>query len=167
MRLFFVMLVALTTVSLWATNATVSVSSSAGGGGEVTQMVVRVTGYCNCGTCCSWRRSWFGLGRPVYSKGRLKGRPKKVGVTARGTIAKKGTIAADVDLLPFGTRLVVPGYGVGTVEDVGGTVVGNHIDIWFPTHAAARAWGSQILTIEVQRPKTEKTTCPVDLPPSF
>ncbi len=122
---------------------------------DATQMVVRVTGYCNCGTCCSWRRSWFGLGRPVYSKGRLKGRPKKVGVTARGTVAKEGTIAADVDLFPFGTRLVVPGYGVGTVEDVGSAVVGNHIDIWFPTHAAARAWGSRMLTIEVQRPKTE------------
>lgn len=115
-----------------------------------TQMVVRVTGYCNCGACCGWRRSWFGLGRPVYSRGPLKGRPKKVGVTARGTQAKTGTIAADPKVFPFGTRLAVPGYGEGVVEDMGGAVVGRHIDVWFPTHGEARRWGTRTLKIDVK-----------------
>ena len=113
-------------------------------------MVVRVTGYCNCGECCGWRRSWFGLGRPIYSRGPLKGRPKKVGVTARGTQAKTGTIAADPKVFPFGTCLAVPGYGEGVVEDTGGAILGRHIDVWFPTHAAARKWGTRTLKIDVK-----------------
>lgn len=126
-----------------------------------TQIVVRVTGYCNCGECCNWRRSWFGLGRPVYSRGPLKGKPKKVGVTARGTAAKKGTIAADPKVFPFGTRLVVPGYGEGVVEDTGGAIVGRHIDVWFPTHAQARRWGTRKLKIDVKpAAKLEKSSAP-------
>jgi hypothetical protein len=27
--------------------------------------LVLVTGYCNCGKCCGWKRSWFGFGAPV------------------------------------------------------------------------------------------------------
>ncbi len=158
MRTLWIILAAGVAVPLWAaTNAPVAASSPAAAANDATQMVVRVTGYCNCGRCCGWRRSWFGLGRPVYSKGRLKGRPKKVGVTARGTRAKRGTIAADVKVFPFGTELVVPGYGKGVVEDTGGAIVGNHIDLWFPSHAAARAWGSRKLQVEVRRPKVKKS----------
>ncbi|MGN0847045.1 MAG: 3D domain-containing protein [Kiritimatiellia bacterium] len=125
-----------------------------------TQMVVRVTGYCNCGACCGWKRNWFGFGWPVYASGLLKGKPKKVGVTARGTAAKRGTIAADPKVFPFGTRLRVPGYGDGVVEDVGGAVVGRHIDIWFPSHAEARKWGTKTMEVEVLRAKEEKSAVP-------
>lgn len=114
-----------------------------------TQMVVRVTGYCNCGTCCGWRRSWFGFGPPVFAQGPLKGRRKQVGVTARGTRARTGTVAADPKVLPFGTRLRIPGYGEGVVEDTGGAVTGHHIDVWFSTHEAARRWGSRRLPVDV------------------
>ena len=107
-----------------------------------------VTGYCNCGGCCGWKRSWFGLGKPVYATGRLKGKPKKVGFTASGRPAKWGTIAADRRVFPFGTRLRVPGYGEGIVEDVGGAIQGRHIDVWFPTHAEALAWGRRWLNVE-------------------
>lgn len=115
-----------------------------------TQMVVRVTGYCNCGTCCGWRRSWFGFGPPVFAQGPLKGRRKQVGVTARGTRAKTGTIAADPSFFPFGTRLRIPGYGEGIVEDVGGSIQGRHIDVWFPSHEEARKWGTRDLTVDVK-----------------
>lgn len=114
-----------------------------------TQMVVRVTGYCSCGKCCGWRRSWFGLGPPVFASGPLKGRRKQVGVTARGTLARDGTVAADPKVLPFGTRLKIPDYGVGVVEDTGGSVTGRHVDVWFSTHEAARRWGSRTLTVDV------------------
>ncbi len=113
--------------------------------------LVLVTGYCNCQRCCGWKRSWFGFGRPVYTYGKFKGRPKKIGVTARGTIARTGTIAADPKVYPFGTRLAVPGYGVGTVEDVGGSIKGRHIDIWFPTHEDAKRWGRRWLAVSPQR----------------
>lgn len=119
------------------------------GGTATTQMVMRVTGYCNCGTCCGWRRSWFGFGPPVFAQGPLKGRRKQVGVTARGTRARTGTVAADPKVLPFGTRLRIPGYGEGVVEDTGGAVTGRHVDVWFPSHEAARRWGSRNLPVDV------------------
>lgn len=115
------------------------------GGGD--GKLVLVTGYCNCGKCCGWKRSWFGFGSPVYDYGPMKGRPKKVGVTATGTRAHHGTIAADPKVFKMGTRLNVPGYGVGTVEDVGGAIKDKHIDIWFPTHEAALKWGRKWLSV--------------------
>ena len=112
---------------------------------------VLVTGYCNCGKCCSWRRTWFGFGSPVHTAGALKGKPKKVGMTARGTKARHGTIAADPAVFPFGTRIKVPGYGVGVVEDVGGAIKGRHIDVWFPSHKRALEWGRKNLDVVVGR----------------
>ena len=110
--------------------------------------LVLVTGYCNCERCCGWERSWFGFGRPVYTYGAMKGRPKQVGLTARGTMAKKGTVAADPKVFPFGTRLAIPGYGTGVVEDVGGAIKGRHVDVWFPTHEEAARWGRRELVVK-------------------
>jgi len=112
------------------------------------ESLVLVTGYCNCGKCCGWRRSFIFFGSPVYDYGPMKGKPKKIGVTASGTKAKKGTIAADRATYPFGTHLYVPGYGPGTVEDVGGGIRGRHIDVWFPSHEEARRWGARWLKVE-------------------
>lgn len=110
---------------------------------------VLVTGYCNCGKCCGWKRSWFGFGPPVYTYGPMKGKPKKIGVTSTGTRAHHGTIAADPKVFKMGTRLNVPGYGEGTVEDVGGAIKNKHIDIWFPSHDAALKWGRRWLEVTV------------------
>ena len=117
--------------------------------GETKELLV--TGYCNCGTCCGWRKKWFFFGRPVYNYGKMKGSPKKVGVTASGRVAAKGTIAADTSVFPFGTKMIIPGYGSGIVQDVGGSVKGSHIDIWFPSHKAATAWGTRKIKVKVMR----------------
>jgi 3D (Asp-Asp-Asp) domain-containing protein len=106
-----------------------------------------VTGYCHCGKCCGWHRNW--LLRPVYSSGTLKGKPKKVGQTASGRMAHHGTIAADTNRYPFGTIMHVPGYGYGRVEDRGGGIRGDHIDIYFPSHKQALLWGKKQLTVKV------------------
>jgi 3D (Asp-Asp-Asp) domain-containing protein len=37
--------------------------------------------------------------------------------------------------------------GVFTVEDRGGSISGNRIDIWFPTHGEALQWGRRTVTI--------------------
>lgn len=113
----------------------------------LTRMVT--TGYCKCGECCGWKRNWYG--RPVYAYGSLKGKGKQVGVTASGTRAKKGTIAADRSLYPFGTVVYVEGYGYGTVEDVGGAIKGRHIDLYFNSHRQATAWGKQVKEVRVWR----------------
>lgn len=113
--------------------------------------LVLVTGYCNCGKCCGWKRNWFGFGEPVYDCGAMRGKPKRIGITATGSRAKRGTIAADPKVYPFGSHLHVPGYGVGTVEDVVGSIKGRHIDVWFPSHAEARRWGARWLKVETVR----------------
>lgn len=97
------------------------------------------TGYCNCGACCGWEPD--GSGCAVYSYGPMKGRPKDVGLTSSQTRARHGTIAADPKVFPAGTRIQVPLYGEGVVEDRGGAIKGDHIDLWFPTHEEAKRWG--------------------------
>jgi 3D (Asp-Asp-Asp) domain-containing protein len=111
---------------------------------------VDVTAYCPCGVCCNWRRNW--LGRPVLASGPRKGRHKEIGITASGTRAQPGTIAADPRVFPFGTVLFIPGYGYGRVEDTGRDITGNRIDVFFTRHARAGEWGRQPLDARVWRP---------------
>ena len=85
----------------------------------------------------------------------MKGSPKKIGMTASGKIAAKGTIAADPSVFPFGTKMTIPGYGPGIVQDVGGSVKGTHIDIWFPSHKEAAAWGTRKIKVNVVRVPVE------------
>jgi 3D (Asp-Asp-Asp) domain-containing protein len=106
-----------------------------------------VTGYCNCEECCGWERDKDG--RPVFNYGRMAGKPKIIGQTSSGTMAKRGTLAADPRVFKVGTKLKIPGYGTGTVEDIGGAIKGRHIDLWFPSHEEAKRWGKRYLKIEV------------------
>jgi 3D (Asp-Asp-Asp) domain-containing protein len=100
---------------------------------------LETTGYCPCGDCCGWERNW--LFQPVSSSGLNKGKRKPVGMTASGVRAKKGTIAADTSLFPFGTVMYVPGYGYGRVEDRGSGIKGHRIDLYFRSHRDALKWG--------------------------
>ncbi|MFA6632074.1 MAG: 3D domain-containing protein [Kiritimatiellia bacterium] len=93
------------------------------------------------------------MGAPVISSGPNKGKPKEVGITASGTRARRGTLAADTAVLPFGTIVEVPGYGFGRVEDRGGAIKGNRLDLWFPSHGEAQQWGRQKgLRVRVWKP---------------
>jgi len=95
---------------------------------------VQVTAYCSCKKCCG---------------------PLARGITASGrSVQYNGGlfVAADTKLLPFGTRLIVPGYaGDQPVEviDRGGAIRGHHIDVFFPTHEQAKAWGVRWMQITV------------------
>lgn len=113
-------------------------------------VTLEATGYCKCGDCCGWKRNLFL--RPVHAYGPNEGKPKKIGETASGTKAKVGTIAADTRVYPFGTRIRVPGYGWGTVEDRGGAIQGQRLDLFFDSHEDALEWGRQTVTVEVFRP---------------
>jgi 3D (Asp-Asp-Asp) domain-containing protein len=87
----------------------------------------RITGYCSCASCCG----------------------KTNGVTASGTYATAGrTVAADTSKLPFGTKVVIEGHTY-TVEDVGGAVNGNHIDVFFSSHSKALEWGVRYCEVYV------------------
>jgi 3D (Asp-Asp-Asp) domain-containing protein len=121
-------------------------------GRQPTVVVMEITGYCNCGKCCGWERSWFGFGAPVFSSGPSKGKRKEVGVTACGAQARHGTVAADTAVLPFGTVVQVPGYGYGRVEDRGGAIKGGRLDLWFPSHDEALKWGRKRVAVNVWKP---------------
>jgi 3D (Asp-Asp-Asp) domain-containing protein len=58
-----------------------------------------------------------------------------------------GVVAVDPNVIPLGTRMSIPGYGEGVAADTGGAIQGAVIDLWFPTSAAASAWGRQTVTI--------------------
>lgn len=112
---------------------------------------LETTGYCPCGECCGWKRTWYG--RAVIASGPNRGKPKAVGITASGERAKRGTIAADTKIFPFGTVMYVPGYGYGIVEDRGGAIKGYKIDLYHSSHADARTWGREIKEVKVWFPK--------------
>lgn len=61
-------------------------------------------------------------------------------------------VAADTRLLPFGTLVSIPGYDnerIVPVLDRGGRIKGRRLDLLFPTHRQARAWGVQNLPVTV------------------
>jgi 3D (Asp-Asp-Asp) domain-containing protein len=116
-------------------------------GSRQATVTMTVTAYCPCGKCCGYERGIWGI--PIYTSGPLKGKVKHVGITADGTKAVKGTIAADISIYPYGTYMYVPGYGWGVVHDVGGDIKGNHIDVFFPKHQQAVDWGRKRLQVKV------------------
>ena len=82
--------------------------------------VFKLTAYCACGKCCR----------------------KSNGITASGAKAVEGvTVAADTRF-PFGTKLIIGGHEY-TVQDRGGSVKGNKIDVFFSSHQSAINFGVQ------------------------
>jgi 3D (Asp-Asp-Asp) domain-containing protein len=91
-----------------------------------------VTAYCPCPKCCGANAS---------------------GITASGKLVtyNGGQFVAADSSLPFGTKLVIPGYSNGSVEvlDRGGAIRGNHLDVFFPTHQQALEWGRRTVEVTV------------------
>jgi 3D (Asp-Asp-Asp) domain-containing protein/peptidoglycan hydrolase CwlO-like protein len=71
------------------------------------------------------------------------------GTTASGSPVGWGAVAVDPSVIPMGSRLNIPGYGLGVAADTGGAIRGARIDLWFPTVAQARAWGVRVVTITI------------------
>jgi len=94
---------------------------------------MRVTAYCPCPKCCG-----------KYSDG----------ITASGRKIRPGDsfVAADKKY-PFGTEMIVPGYGSGEpvkVLDRGGVIRGNRLDVFFESHEDALKWGVRNLDVKVR-----------------
>lgn len=86
----------------------------------------------------------------------MQGKPKIIGQTASGAMAGRGTIAADTSLYPFGTIMYIEGYGYGKVQDRGGDIKGQHVDLYFRTHQQALEWGKQTKKVKVWFPAKTK-----------
>lgn len=88
--------------------------------------VYKITAYCPCAKCCG----------------------KTNGITAMGTHATAGRTVAAPSKFAFGTKLNINGHTY-TVEDRGGAITGNKIDLFVNTHAEALAWGVRYLPVSV------------------
>jgi 3D (Asp-Asp-Asp) domain-containing protein len=89
----------------------------------------------------------FGYTSGPESTGKAPEHPA-YGLTARGTRARYGVCAAD-PMIPFGTRLWVEGYGLAIVEDRGGAIRGDRLDLWFGDVTTALKWGRKTVRVVV------------------
>ncbi|GIW75255.1 MAG: hypothetical protein KatS3mg104_0318 [Phycisphaerae bacterium] len=95
---------------------------------------MEVTAYCPCQKCCG---------------------PQASGLTASGLpVSHNGGrfVAADTSVLPFGSRVRIPGYHDQTpvpVIDRGGAIKGSRLDVYFPSHQQALEWGRRWLLVAV------------------
>lgn len=76
------------------------------------------------------------------------------GITKSGTTVKEGqTIAADWSVLEPGTKVFIEGVGERIVEDTGGLIVGNSIDVYVEDLEVARELGrhkADVWIVEVE-----------------
>ena len=67
-------------------------------------------------------------------------------------LPKDGTIAADTKYHPFGTRMYIPGYGNGVVEDRGGAIKGvKRLDAYFNSHKKSLKWGRRSVNVNIRK----------------
>lgn len=85
------------------------------------------TGYCNCTKCCG----------------------KTTGTTASGTKATAGRTVAMSSKYSFGTKVEIKGMGTYVVEDRGGAIKGNKIDVYFGSHQEALNFGRRTVYLRV------------------
>lgn len=69
--------------------------------------------------------------------------------TYLGYPARQGSVAVDPDFIPLGTKLWIPGYGIGIAADIGTAVVGNIVDLCMDTYEESCEWGRQDVDIYV------------------
>jgi 3D (Asp-Asp-Asp) domain-containing protein len=69
------------------------------------------------------------------------------GMTAIGRRAGFGIVAVDPRVIPLGTRLFIPGYGLAIAGDTGGDIVGRRIDLGFNTMRDALLFGRRAITV--------------------
>lgn len=85
------------------------------------------TAYCGCSKCCG----------------------KSTGRTASGTMATQGRTVAMPSSYKFGTKIEIQGMGTYVVEDRGGAIKGNRIDIFFSNHQSALNFGKRTINLRV------------------
>ena len=108
------------------TKVTSRYSSRGSGVTTATSGKYKVTAYCACIKCCG----------------------KTNGITASGTKATANRTVAAPSSFAFGTKIVMNGQTY-VVEDRGGAIQGNRIDLYMNSHSEALAWGVRYLDVEV------------------
>lgn len=68
------------------------------------------------------------------------------GLTSTGVVPYHGVVAVDPDVIPYGTRMYIPGYGFAVAADCG-AINGNTIDLYMEDYGDAISWGRRDVTI--------------------
>lgn len=71
------------------------------------------------------------------------------GITATGMVAERGVVAVDPSVIPLGTRLYIPGYGMAIAGDTGGAIIGNRIDLVMESYSEAMNFGRRSVEVYV------------------
>ena len=71
------------------------------------------------------------------------------GVTATGMKAGRGVVAVDPKVIPLGSKVYVPGYGVAIAADTGGAIKGGRLDVCVDSVSEAYSWGVRNVTVYV------------------
>jgi 3D (Asp-Asp-Asp) domain-containing protein len=77
------------------------------------------------------------------------------GITKLGSRSMRGVaVGSKRRAIALGSTVTIPGYGRGRVDDVGGGVRGNQLDLRFRSHSRAEKWGRKVIEVTIQnRPK--------------
>ena len=109
-----------------STTSRTSLPSTTASTSTAGAQIYKITAYCPCSKCCG----------------------KSNGITASGTKATAGRTVAASSKFALGTKLNINGH-IYTVEDRGGAINGNKIDIFVNSHSEALAWGVRYLPVSV------------------
>jgi 3D (Asp-Asp-Asp) domain-containing protein len=88
------------------------------------------------------------------------------GRTASGYVAQQGIVAVDPRIVPFGSWVYVPGYGISFAGDTGGGVLGRWIDLGYD-EASFVPWSGYVdvyYLTPVPRPERITYRLPAELP---
>jgi 3D (Asp-Asp-Asp) domain-containing protein len=69
------------------------------------------------------------------------------GYTATGILAHQGVVAVDPRVIPLGSTVFVPGYGIAIAADTGGAIIGNRIDLCMDSYGDAINFGRQTVQV--------------------
>ena len=71
------------------------------------------------------------------------------GLTAIGIAPYEGIVAVDPNVIPYYTKLYIPGYGIAMAGDTGGSIKGNRLDVFMNDWHKAIQWGRRTLDVYV------------------
>ena len=64
-------------------------------------------------------------------------------------MAQRGVVAVDPSVIPLGTRLYIPGYGMAVAADTGGAIVGDRIDLCMESYGEAMDFGRRTIKVYI------------------
>lgn len=70
-------------------------------------------------------------------------------ITATGLPATHGVVAVDPDVIPLGTRVYIPGYGVAIAADTGGMIEGAMIDLCMESYDDCMDFGRRDIDVYI------------------